>query len=64
MLGAQRVSHLTPLEVDLLFRLNDLRGGKGRITMTTLDYMTPCDEGTMPYHIAAQQKVGEIYLIK
>nr|CAB3266167.1 calcium-binding mitochondrial carrier protein Aralar1-like [Phallusia mammillata] len=56
LLGAQRVSRLTPLEVDLLFQLCDLAGGKGYITMKTLDMITPLEEGTMPYNIATQQK--------
>ena len=57
MLGAQRVCHMTPLEVDLLFRMADLNGGQGRIDMDIIDCITPLEEGTMPYHIADQQKV-------
>jgi len=56
MLGAQRVCHMTPLEVDLLFRMADLNGGQGRIDMDIIDCITPLEEGTMPYHIADQQK--------
>ena len=57
LLGAQRVSRLTPLEVDLLFQLSDLAGGKGRITMKTIDMLAPMEEGSMPYNIATQQEV-------
>ena len=57
MLASQRISRLTPLEVDLLFRMADLQGGQGRITMALLDNITPNQHGTMPYHIADQQKV-------
>jgi len=57
LLGAQRVSRLTPLEVELLFQLSDLCGDKGRISMKTLDMITPLEEGSMPYNIATQQKV-------
>uniref|UniRef100_F6X4B8 EF-hand domain-containing protein n=2 Tax=Ciona intestinalis TaxID=7719 RepID=F6X4B8_CIOIN len=56
LLGAQRVSRLTPLEVDVLFQLSELCGGKGRITMRTLDMITPLEEGSMPYNIATQQE--------
>ncbi|XP_076820244.1 electrogenic aspartate/glutamate antiporter SLC25A12, mitochondrial-like [Clavelina lepadiformis] len=56
LLGAQRVSRLTPLEVDLLFQLSDLAGGKGRITMKTIDMLAPMEEGSMPYNIATQQE--------
>jgi len=59
MLASQRISRLTPLEVDLLFRMADLQGGQGRITMALLDNITPNQYGTMPYHIADQQKPTE-----
>ena len=59
LLGAQRVSRMTPLEVDLLFQLSDLCGDKGRITGKTLDSIAPLEEGSMPYNIAFQQEVRE-----
>uniref|UniRef100_H2ZH15 EF-hand domain-containing protein n=1 Tax=Ciona savignyi TaxID=51511 RepID=H2ZH15_CIOSA len=57
LLGAQRVSRLTPLEVDVLFQLSDLCGGKGHITTKTIDMIAPLEEGSMPYSIATQQQV-------
>lgn len=59
MLAAQRVSHMTPLEVDLLFRLSDLSGGKGRIDVDIIENITPSDENSMPYQIAENQKSTE-----
>uniref|UniRef100_H2ZH14 EF-hand domain-containing protein n=1 Tax=Ciona savignyi TaxID=51511 RepID=H2ZH14_CIOSA len=56
LLGAQRVSRLTPLEVDVLFQLSDLCGGKGHITTKTIDMIAPLEEGSMPYSIATQQQ--------
>ena len=60
LLGAQRVSRMTPLEVDLLFKLSDFCGGRhaGRITMKSLDLLAPLEEGSMPYNIAHQQEVS------
>jgi len=58
LLGAQRVSRMTPLEVDLLFKLSDFCGGRhaGRINMKSLDLLAPLEEGSMPYNIAHQQE--------
>ena len=55
MQAAQRISQLTPLEVDILFTMADLNETTGRITMEDIDRITPFEEGVLPYSMALQQ---------
>lgn len=64
MIACQRISRLTPLEVDILFTLSGLRKHGlhgGHLTMKDIDEIAPLEEGSMPYHIATQQDVSKIY---
>ena len=56
------MSRMTPLEVELLFRLSDLCGDKGHISEKTIDMIAPLEEELMPYNIAVQQEVRNLYL--
>ena len=55
MIAAQRISQLTPMEVDILFTMSDLYEANGRITMKDIERITPFEEGVLPYNIASQQ---------
>ena len=55
MIAAQRISQLTPMEVDILFTMSDLYEANGRITMKDIERITPYEEGVLPYNIASQQ---------
>ena len=55
MIAAQRISQLTPMEVDILFTMSDLYEANGRITMRDIERITPFEEGVLPYNIASQQ---------
>ena len=55
MIAAQRISQLTPMEVDILFTMSDLYEANGRITMKDIERITPYEEGVLPYNIATQQ---------
>ena len=55
MQAAQRISQLTPLEVDILFTMADLNETTGRITIEDIDRITPFEEGVLPYSMALQQ---------
>ena len=55
MIASQRISQLTPMEVDILFTMSDLYEANGRITMKDIERITPFEEGVLPYNIASQQ---------
>jgi len=56
MVAAQRISQLTPLEVEILFAMADLGEADGKMTMVDIERITPFEEGVLPYNIATQQK--------
>ena len=56
MLAAQRISQLTPLEVEILFAMADLNEADGKLTMYDIERITPFEEGVLPYNIATQQR--------
>lgn len=55
MVAAQRISQLTPMEVDILFTMADLYEANGFLTLKDIERITPFEEGVLPLNIASQQ---------
>ena len=47
MIAAQRISQLTPLEVEILFTMADLHQPRGQLTMLDIERITPFEEGKL-----------------
>ena len=60
MVAAQRISQLTPLEVEILFAMADLGEADGKMTMVDIERITPFEEGVLPYNIG---QTFYVYLI-
>jgi len=61
---AQKYSQITPMEIDILFQLNDARRQDGRITYLDIQCLAPLDLNKMPYSIQAQalqEKIQDQY---
>ncbi|XP_035657554.1 calcium-binding mitochondrial carrier protein Aralar1-like isoform X2 [Branchiostoma floridae] len=63
LIAAQKVSQVTPLEVDILFHLCDLINptglSTGRITYEAIERIAPLEEGTLPYEMVEAQRRKE-----
>ncbi|KAI0233277.1 Calcium-binding mitochondrial carrier protein Aralar1 [Lamellibrachia satsuma] len=51
---AQKISKITPLEVDILFQLVDVQHQTGRVVFDDIDIMAPIEQDRMPYKIQSQ----------
>ena len=58
MKAAERISQMTPLEVEILFAMADLNEADGKLTMSDIERITPFEEGVLPYKIVEQQSTG------
>uniref|UniRef100_A0A2K6KV70 Solute carrier family 25 member 13 n=1 Tax=Rhinopithecus bieti TaxID=61621 RepID=A0A2K6KV70_RHIBE len=56
VLAAQKFGQVTPMEVDILFRLADLYEPRGRMTLADIERIAPLEEGTLPFNLAEAQR--------
>ncbi|KAM4558317.1 electrogenic aspartate/glutamate antiporter SLC25A12, mitochondrial-like isoform 1-T1 [Odontesthes bonariensis] len=54
--AANKFGQITPMEIDILFRLVGLHSHSGRLNHTDIDRVAPLEEGAMPYHLAETQR--------
>ncbi|XP_035285379.1 calcium-binding mitochondrial carrier protein Aralar2 isoform X1 [Anguilla anguilla] len=63
IIAAQRFGQVTPMEVDILFKLADLSEPRGRVGLLDIEQIAPLEEGALPYNLAEvqrQQSTGEV----
>ncbi|XP_064204318.1 electrogenic aspartate/glutamate antiporter SLC25A13, mitochondrial isoform X2 [Anguilla rostrata] len=63
IIAAQRFGQVTPMEVDILFKLADLSEPRGRVGLVDIEQIAPLEEGALPYNLAEvqrQQSTGEV----
>ncbi|ELU00422.1 hypothetical protein CAPTEDRAFT_169511 [Capitella teleta] len=63
---AQKYTQITPLEIDILFQLADLRHQTGRVSYNDLIAIAPLKQDRMPYRMQAQamaEKVQDSYAL-
>ncbi|XP_041040517.1 calcium-binding mitochondrial carrier protein Aralar2-like [Carcharodon carcharias] len=50
-LAAQELGEVTPMEIDILFRLSDIYQPRGYVTLADLKRIAPHGEGILPYYL-------------
>ncbi|XP_045914932.1 calcium-binding mitochondrial carrier protein Aralar2 isoform X2 [Micropterus dolomieu] len=56
IVAAQRFGQVTPMEVDILFKLADLSEARGRVGLVDIENIASLEEGALPYNLAEIQR--------
>ncbi|XP_061647641.1 electrogenic aspartate/glutamate antiporter SLC25A12, mitochondrial-like [Phyllopteryx taeniolatus] len=54
--AANRFGQITPMEIDILYKLAGLHTHSGRLNHSDIERIAPLEEGEMPYHLAEAQR--------
>ncbi|XP_061548995.1 electrogenic aspartate/glutamate antiporter SLC25A12, mitochondrial-like isoform X1 [Phycodurus eques] len=54
--AANRFGQITPMEIDILYKLAGLHTHSGRLNHSDIERIAPLEEGDMPYHLAEAQR--------